>query len=489
MSTTREGPNPLRPYYIPPSVGLPPDPTTTVPNSSSTSSTNSPFTSSARGIFSDLDYSEYLSDASPSVSELIKKLLDQALWKYSSVLIAQPFEVAKTILQCYDASAVEGSKRPSNRRRNDIHRHGNDTHDDLPSDDSDVDELAYFTSTRPSAVHRPSSTARHRHTTTTDETPPPTPSSSPYKLELRRPDSLLEVISQLWAKEGGWGVWKGSNASFLHTVLLKTIESWTRSLLAALFNISDAGLLTRLGVGGVSVADSSQPLASLAIAVVSAGFAGVLLSPLDTIRTRLILTPVTKRPRSILPTLSALPSYTCPSTLLPITLLHSTLPTLLSTSTPLLLRTYLAIDPRLTPTTYSLLSFLSSAIELFLRLPLETVLRRGQADFALLSFSSTTRKSHSQPHSARTDTTIVEIGPFRGLFRTVWTLLREGQDGDAEGRRRRHTGGRGDHHAIAGPPGIHGLWRGWRVGMWGLVGMWGATALGNGAGGASGGEF
>ena len=33
--------------------------------------------------------------------------------------------------------------------------------------------------------------------------------------------------------------------------------------------------------------------------------------------------------------------------------------------------------------------------------------------------------------------------------------------------------------------GIRGLWRGWRVGFWGLVGVWGAAALG----GAGGGEF
>lgn len=28
--------------------------------------------------------------------------------------------------------------------------------------------------------------------------------------------------------------------------------------------------------------------------------------------------------------------------------------------------------------------------------------------------------------------------------------------------------------------GVTGLWRGWRVGMWGLVGVWGASALGSG---------
>lgn len=93
---------------------------------------------------------------------------------------------------------------------------------------------------------------------------------------------------------------------------------------------------------------------------------------------RLILTPTTSQPRAILPNLRSLPSLTIPTSLFPVTLLHSTLPTLLSTSTPLVLRQYFRIDPLTTPATYSLATFLTSTTELFLKLPLETVLRRAQ---------------------------------------------------------------------------------------------------------------
>ena len=120
MSSTREGPNPLRPYYVPtPSVGAIPE---TLPsskgvrNSTSTpvslpsaSAAKASLSSSAREILSDLDYNEYLSESSPSVAEVSKRLLDQAIWKYTSVLIAQPFEVAKTILQVHVASSAEAS--------------------------------------------------------------------------------------------------------------------------------------------------------------------------------------------------------------------------------------------------------------------------------------------------------------------------------------------------------------------------------------------
>jgi fusion and transport protein UGO1 len=105
MATSRDAPNPLRPYYIPPSIGLPPD----VPQNQSSAvfnarSSKPSLGSQARDILSDLDYDSYFPDTSPTVAGHAKRLLDQALWNYTSVLLAQPFEVAKTILQVHEAS-------------------------------------------------------------------------------------------------------------------------------------------------------------------------------------------------------------------------------------------------------------------------------------------------------------------------------------------------------------------------------------------------
>ena len=114
MSSAREGPNPLRPYYIPPSVGPPPDiPSQSgaaprfVSKNASTSTTS--FGSSARNILSDIDYSDYLAADSSSPPEVIKRLIEQAIWKYVSVFLAQPFDVAKTILQVHVTRASQGS--------------------------------------------------------------------------------------------------------------------------------------------------------------------------------------------------------------------------------------------------------------------------------------------------------------------------------------------------------------------------------------------
>ncbi|KAK5167312.1 hypothetical protein LTR04_007246 [Oleoguttula sp. CCFEE 6159] len=531
MNTSRDAPNPLRPYYIPPSIGLPPDaaPSATAAHSrpSAAPSTSKPsFGTSARDILSDLDYGDSIfSDESPSAAEMAKKLLDQAVWKYTSVLLAQPFEVAKTVLQVHvaaGAGAGGAAGRGESMRRHPGNYRDPAYEDNSISDTDSDEEPSYFTTSAPRNTSPSRSPEARRHRRRRGHTPPPrsqsstpTPTSaSPhpsYKLELRRPDSLLDVLSQLWAKEGAWGVWKGTNATFVYSVLLKTIESWTRSLLSALLNLPDPGLLVGsvgagadgLGVGGLDIVDSPSPLASLGIAVAAAGIAGLVLAPLDIVRTRLILTPPTIHPRALLPSLRALPSLLLPPSLLPITLLHSTLPTLLTTTTPLFLRANLRIDPLLTPSLYSLTTFISSALELAIKLPLETVLRRGQADM-LRREGERHRLDSFKPRSGSAGAgvfrgddadafrTIVDVGLYKGVLGTLWHIVRE------EGSTRpphplvAGTGGapataRHDSANRRGQ-GLPGLWRGWRVGMWGLLGVWGAAAMG-GAAGAGGGEF
>lgn len=130
MTPSSEGLNPLRPYYKPPSIGVLPD---NLPNgstysaSSATRSSTTPqsFGSSARDLLSDLNYSEILGDAAPTTGDSLKALLDQALWKYSSVFMAQPFEVAKTVLQCHLAGSPgangESPWRPSSSRHSSVH--------------------------------------------------------------------------------------------------------------------------------------------------------------------------------------------------------------------------------------------------------------------------------------------------------------------------------------------------------------------------------
>lgn len=81
-----------------------------------------------------MDYSEYLSDPSPSSAATIKTLAERAVWKYSSVFLAQPFEIAKTVLQVRAPSSGQKvlSQAPvvdKSRRRRVQHR-VDDVHQD-----------------------------------------------------------------------------------------------------------------------------------------------------------------------------------------------------------------------------------------------------------------------------------------------------------------------------------------------------------------------
>lgn len=455
------------------------------------------------------------------MSEHAKRLFDQALWNYTSVLLAQPFEVAKTLLQIHQArgQAPPGLRMHGDELRSRPNSFASGKFEDYPSDESDDESPDYFTSAAPRTQSptygrgdpsTPSIRRKHVPSRSRDLTPTRAPPVALRRLELRKSDSLLEVIAQLWQKESAWGVWKGTNVTFIYNFLLKTTESWTRSLLSALFNVPDPGLIggAASGIGGLDIIDSPSPILSLSVAVAATAIAATLLAPLDLIRTRLIVSPTSAPPRTIYPALSLLPSFSIAPVLFPVTLLHSTIPTLISSSTPLFLRSTFSIDPILTPTAYSVSTFLSSTAELFVRLPLETVLRRGQV--AVLQEHENTRLASEYRHhpsetralkspvygmenedpSVRSFKTIVEPGPYKGVIGSLWFIVREEGvsmvgSGTAKATVQQNQGkpvGFSARTRVRKGQGVYGLWRGWRVGFWGLVGVWGAAALGGGGG-------
>ncbi|KAI1452378.1 mitochondrial fusion and transport protein Ugo1 [Annulohypoxylon moriforme] len=508
MSSTREGVNPLRPYYIPPSIGeqqvgtLPPQPNPFSHGNVTTPTPTAPnkYASRARDIFPDIDYKDHLDDLSPSAVQSVKQFIDELLWKYTSVLMSQPFEVAKTVLQVRiqddlgNLNAPEATKaprRPSpglmsptslgspdldspnplNPKRS-VWDEGNES-------DSEPEESAYFTSSTP---YTPTpSTRSHRRRGSSplgSPKPAPKPEVMPHQLVLRRPDSIFDVISQLWSKESAWGVWKGTNATFLYTVLQSLFENWSRSLLSALLNVPDLGLkddVDRL----VDVA-SPYPWASLCVAAAAAVATGLILAPLDLVRTRLIVIPTGRSSRRTLATLRALPSWVCPTSLIAPTMLNSLVHPFFTLSTPLVLRSQFLIDREQSPMTFSIAKFCASCASLFIKLPLETVLRRGQV--AVLAEPT---YLDALDETGQMDT-IVPPGPYNGVVSTMYSIVTE-------------EGSRAVAAKIKAPPrgrklkspkaadviyrrgqGLDGLWRGWKVSWWGLVGLWTAGVAGGG---------
>ena len=108
----------------------------------------------------------------------------------------------------------------------------------------------------------------------------------------------------------------------------------------------------------------------------------------------------------------------------------------------------------------------------------------------------------SMSHSSRSIPillqTTVKPGLYKGFFGTMYHIVNEegtrSESSSAANTLARSTGV--TTNARPQPAqgrrkkgqGLEGLWRGWRVSVWGLVGIWGAGLVGGGPGGGAG-EF
>ncbi|KAJ8101758.1 mitochondrial carrier domain-containing protein [Lipomyces tetrasporus] len=418
--------------------------------------------SRADSILADLDYADYLE--LPNTSELVRGLTNAMLTRYSSTFLAQPFEVAKMVLQCgkYDRLRTRTESSPSMGTDSSATKKGSsqkrgrrgwmDDIDTFEIDDLDdeVDEVQYFStlgesssrqSVKPKRAGSVSSSGSAESSSSRGSTSKRSnagwamqrrksePAAEIYQIGSHRP-YLLGAMGALWTKDGPWGVWRGTNVTFVQNIMFTTLESWLSAFFSAVLSLPDPALL--------EIADSSHPLVSLVASVAATTLTALVLSPLDIVRTKLILTPSDAQPRSIVASLQCLPSLTCPSDLLLPTTLLAAVPKLISRGTPYLLRTKWGIEQYTTPMLFSVLSLASSVTELFVRLPLETVLRRGQ-----LAYVGVQRA-------------MVPVGSYNGMFGTIWEIISSEDNGDS---------------------GLEGLWRGWRVGMLGIFGTWGFGGL------------
>jgi fusion and transport protein UGO1 len=149
---------------------------------------------------------------------------------------------------------------------------------------------------------------------------------------------------------------------------------------------------------------------------------------------------------------------------------------------PLFVRNWFRIDPIDTPTAYSVTSFLIALGDLFVKLPLETVLRRGHVAYLRGSdgLLSPTLPLHTAGLGQNKFRTIIPVGPYKGIVGTFMSIVNE------EGFRDQvTTAGKQVARRRRKGQGMKGLWRGWRVGFWALVGMWWTQAAmtGNYSGG------
>lgn len=124
-----------------------------------------------------------------------------------------------------------------------------------------------------------------------------------------------------------------------------------------------------------------------------------------------------------------------------------------------------------------------------LRFPLETVLRRAQiATFTSpglrnqgLPVSPTTPKVAS-PISPEIETIVPTPSSYRGVIGTMWSIVyEEGVSADPDSPEKllgQASAPASKQQKRRKGQGLKGLYRGWRMGMWGLAGVWSAGFLG-----------
>lgn len=254
-----------------------------------------------------------------------------------------------------------------------------------------------------------------------------------------RPEFVMPVVIRggVWemmkavarGKEGWWGLWKGTFTSFIYDLLAAGMQPVVSAVISPLIPLS----LSTLPLPYVP-----HPRRTLALLVSSHLITHMVLSPLDLIRTRLVVQSTLPRHRKYTGPWDALKKivreeggwraiYGHPHLVVP-ALLDLTIRPLLSLSSPLLIERWLHLEPNSSPVSYALAELLVTTSGLLVSLPIETVRRRLQvqrrpasSSRVKASLTSSKPSSGASAGDAPTSRPSGNTGTMRGLRTCVET--------------------------------------------------------------------
>ena len=354
-------------------------------------------------LLADLDIGGAAMEESDDLWTLLHDLTSNFLLQYGLLLIIHPFEAAQTRLQCQVIPKISST---STRRKRIDHEDDEDEDDDSASTTSSLDGPDYF-------EPMPAEDLAVRRTDRRGYIMEDAVESTPWQLSSK-PRSVLEMIRDTYALEGVMGVWRGQTCAVAYNFLSSTLSVWlTHVIRASVSTMPD------------ELWDEQHSLVSTGASIVSSAVTALVLAPLDIMRTRTIL-----KSRDSTNSNGGSSILICPRDLILPTLITSVLPVLISGSgLAFAYRRFGRIYSE-RPMLYTLTVLATSILDLMLRLPLETVLRRAQAS--------------GVRHKKR----IVEVGPYHGtILGTMLAIARY------------------EHGGFVG-----GLLRGWTLSVAGLCG-------------------
>lgn len=399
----------------------------------------------------DLELSEYFDFS--NLLEVLKNLMWNFFKNYCRILLSQPLDMVRLILQ---VGRFNFSARPQQQYT----RLAHDMSVSRSLDDDD-DEIDFFQPTQlqtAAAAAVPESPQKPRNS---------------YKIHPVS-QHTVDIMSAIAAKDGPFALFRGINASFIHYTLSHTIEAWITGFLSPFLNIPDPFFL--------DLTHSTEPVKSLWLSVLACVITGVILMPLDLIKVRFMLTPFNKapvpetemsatssnssealaelapvNPRSIRDSLRHYPLKLLlgpPPSITLLTVLYQFSTIVFRKSAPYFLFVRYNIDSYLSPNWFTLVNLMLLITEFFIKLPVENLLRKEQVRFLLRPKSLEEDPYHVVTIENPEENLIVD---FNG-----W----------------------GASHTIeSGEPGLFGkirnlgLFKGWRVGVLNVIGFWGYNIL------------
>ncbi|TIB30437.1 hypothetical protein E3P84_03345 [Wallemia ichthyophaga] len=324
--------------------------------------------------------SSHISEASTTV----KQLIAASLLQFGATSLSMPFEVGKVLLQVqYNPRLKIGPYYSS-----DLNADQNDDDDDLddlddPSDPDDLNSHSNYFRFEEDAPKAPLKPKKH------------IPKDKDGYL-AQRPSYLvpLQADGGVWrmmravskSHEGLSGLWKGTLTSSIFDISFSTLQPLFLSALSTIFLPSNT-------LSFLPIHQLPSPLKPLGVHVLAHTLTAVTLSPLDLVRTRMIVQSTSSTSagtcrRAYSGPIDALRKianreggwqvmWTHPNLLLP-TIVESSFKSLLQLCAPLVVERLLGVSVDSRPATYAVCELLWSVATMTLTLPLETVRRRLQ---------------------------------------------------------------------------------------------------------------
>ncbi|GAA6064455.1 hypothetical protein JCM10212_004439 [Sporobolomyces blumeae] len=442
--------HPLRPY----SVSVRPDDfawsssTPTPPRPSTSRSTPPSLRYSPRDRYHDsLTDLDHLANDLPSAGALVRAFVTSSLLSFTGVALVQPFEVGKTLAQ---VQWVPKDGVDLLVEEPELDRDG-DRDQDVVENESEAE--AYFQDL--SSVSQPGFAPPTATSSSSYLAPPPRPTDPAGYLSHRgasgtdvavRPEWVMPIVVQggvwdmikavgKWKGEGWASLWKGQVATFIYDTISTTLQPTLLSCLTLVF-------LPASSFSSLPLIYSPRPLPLLFFSTLSHTLTTVFLSPLDLVRTRLIVQSSQPAHRKYSNPISALRTicleegglstcYLHPNLLWP-TVIEGVVRPLLHLATPLIITRYLHLEPSSSPLSFALSEFVLSSASLLVTIPLETIRKRLQIQSRAEFVRAGRAGGVGKPWRSSVE---VRPMPYRGMVECLYRILTE-ETGKIPRRRR-----------------------------------------------------